>query len=162
MQGDCQWPLKNGGNSHQSCLPTIHCYWCNPNLHCLNDSDNTTRQGLCSSLILKNFLPFLPFLQLMESLQIGNPFLSAKLCNITSSSSDYETPSDQRVSAILKCADQSWLLRQLVLGVSRARMIPLPRSSSTVTKWESHILYKSHIFMKFIIDFHSHHIIEYS
>ena len=31
VQKDCQWPLKNGGNCHWSCKPTIHCDWCNPN-----------------------------------------------------------------------------------------------------------------------------------
>ena len=32
-QGDSQWPLKNGGNSHRSRDPTISCDWSNPNLH---------------------------------------------------------------------------------------------------------------------------------
>ena len=29
VQGDCQWPLKNGGNSHwsRSHEPTMHCMW---------------------------------------------------------------------------------------------------------------------------------------
>ena len=27
VQGDCQWPLKNGGNSHRSCEPMMHQLW---------------------------------------------------------------------------------------------------------------------------------------
>ena len=27
VQGDCQWPLQNGGNSHQSCEPQRHHMW---------------------------------------------------------------------------------------------------------------------------------------
>ena len=30
VQGDCQWPLKNVGNYHQSCEFTVHCAWGNP------------------------------------------------------------------------------------------------------------------------------------
>ena len=33
LQGDCQWPLKNGGNSHRSSDPIIHCYRDNTNLY---------------------------------------------------------------------------------------------------------------------------------
>ena len=68
VQGDCQWPQKNGGNSHQSYEPTIHCNWVNPNLYLEQpitkgwcqpirshasyhtDSPTATRMGLCSSL----------------------------------------------------------------------------------------------------------------
>ena len=32
-QGDCQWPLKNVGNSHRSHEPRIHCNWGIPNLY---------------------------------------------------------------------------------------------------------------------------------
>ena len=64
VQGDCQWPLINGGNFHRSHEPTIHCDSGKPNLsqNCEANylfighfSDSTagpiaTRQGLWSSL----------------------------------------------------------------------------------------------------------------
>ena len=67
-QGDCQWPLKKGENSHQSHDPTINSNCGNPNLHLnhairkwwcqpigshasrITGSPNTTRLRLCSSL----------------------------------------------------------------------------------------------------------------
>ena len=33
VQGDCQWPFKNGGNSHCSYRPRINCDWGIPNLY---------------------------------------------------------------------------------------------------------------------------------
>ena len=70
VQGDCQWLLKNSGNSHQWCEPTMHWGrkaipthvqtswtlkgWCQPiGGHILYPLDNPdeTRLGLCSSLL---------------------------------------------------------------------------------------------------------------
>ena len=70
VQGDCQRPYKNGGNSHQSCEPIILCELWMRQSQCIfrptnhkgwykpiggqisypTDSPNATRLGLCSSL----------------------------------------------------------------------------------------------------------------
>ena len=75
VQGDCQWPLKNGGNSRWSWEPKMHCDWGIPNyieisqsqkgdisqleamFHVYStDSLTAAGQGLCCSLILRGWV----------------------------------------------------------------------------------------------------------
>ena len=75
VQGDGQWPLKNGANSHRSHEIKFHCNWGNPSLYLKQpitkrwyqpiggqvsyptDIPYATRLGLCISLAVSVFLP---------------------------------------------------------------------------------------------------------